>query len=279
MTGQNRSQEQGSFHRNSELAGVEVRVVEQSFCHWSCYATEFEFLAPGSWSGDVRHRGATSLLEAGAVLCARPGEVFAAQKVRLPGSRSSLLIDERSLRAYLDEHRIRAAGFELLPHARMSAALNESLARVFGAFRAECGALEIEAALVEFVARAVPELFGRSSDALPEKPEPAAVERIRERLEEDQSQSLDLAALAREVGLSRFGTLRAFKRQFGLPPHAYRLCVRLGLARRSLRRGSKPADVAAAYGFVDQSHLTRHFRRRFGITPAEYARLGGQVGR
>jgi len=79
------------------------------------------------------------------------------------------------------------------------------------------------------------------------------------------------------VGLSRFQALRAFKRHYGMPPHAYQLRVRVGLAQRSLRAGGQPAQVAAEYGFVDQSHLTRHFKRLVGVTPAQYQRVGAGV--
>jgi AraC-like DNA-binding protein len=37
-----------------------------------------------------------------------------------------------------------------------------------------------------------------------------------------------------------------------------------------LARGIAPADVAAALGFADQSHLTRTFGRTLGITPGRY---------
>lgn len=274
MAGQRGASEPVSFHRNNGIDGIEVRHFGDSAHPWSFYSTDFEFLAPESWSGEVRHRGTTRPLEPGALLCARPGEVFAARKVWLAGSRSSLSIDERSLAEYLNEQGLGAHELELLPRAEMSPALNATLTRVFRAFRAECSALEIQARLVEFFAQAVPELCGRDARALGHDAGTVAAERIRERLDADQSETVDLATLAREVGMSRFATLRAFKRQFGLPPHAYRLRVRLGLARKSLRDGLKPAEVAAEYGFVDQSHLTRHFRRLFGITPAEYARLG-----
>jgi hypothetical protein len=36
--------------------------------------------------------------------------------------------------------------------------------------------------------------------------------------------------------------------------------------------GYPPADVAAAVGFYDQAHLTRHFRRHTAVTPGQYAR-------
>ena len=44
------------------------------------------------------------------------------------------------------------------------------------------------------------------------------------------------------------------------------------IARRLLERGERPADAAALAGFTDQSHLNRHFTRRVGLTPAQYAR-------
>jgi AraC-like DNA-binding protein len=32
------------------------------------------------------------------------------------------------------------------------------------------------------------------------------------------------------------------------------------------------ADIAAQAGFYDQSHFTRTFKRKFGLTPQEYRR-------
>jgi AraC-like DNA-binding protein len=93
-------------------------------------------------------------------------------------------------------------------------------------------------------------------------------------LQQDVLATIDLRALASQTGMSRYQALRAFKRRYGLPPHAYQLRVRLGLAQQSLRDGVLPAHVAAEYGFVDQSHLTRHFKRLTGVTPTQYARVG-----
>jgi AraC-like DNA-binding protein len=41
-----------------------------------------------------------------------------------------------------------------------------------------------------------------------------------------------------------------------------------------MRRGTPIAEAAAAVGFYDQSALTRHFKRSYGITPLQYARAG-----
>lgn len=105
--------------------------------------------------------------------------------------------------------------------------------------------------------------------ALPEIPAGIAV--ARSRLDDDLSSPANLADLARDAGLSRFQFLRGFTRATGLPPHAYLVQRRLQHARRLIARGTSLADTAAASGFFDQSHLTRHFVRCFGIAPGAYA--------
>jgi transcriptional regulator GlxA family with amidase domain len=74
--------------------------------------------------------------------------------------------------------------------------------------------------------------------------------RMRECLNEEGI-DIDLDTLARKAGLSRFQALRSFKRRYGLPPHAYRLCLRVSRARGMLIAGAPPADVAVHCGFVD----------------------------
>ena len=37
--------------------------------------------------------------------------------------------------------------------------------------------------------------------------------------------------------------------------------------------GMALSEAAAATGFADQSHLTRHFLARFGLTPGRWAAL------
>ncbi|MDH4441181.1 MAG: AraC family transcriptional regulator [Rhizobium sp.] len=101
-------------------------------------------------------------------------------------------------------------------------------------------------------------------------PLPASLRRVRERLDDDPARAVDLHALARDAGLSRFQLIRAFHRHTGLTPHAYHMQSRAHLSRRLLAEGLSPAEVAAACGYVDQSHMHREFRRRFGLTPGAY---------
>ncbi|MFI5023054.1 MAG: helix-turn-helix domain-containing protein [Alphaproteobacteria bacterium] len=95
-----------------------------------------------------------------------------------------------------------------------------------------------------------------------------AVELMRAR----HAEPLRLEELARAIGLTTFQLIGLFRRTTGLTPHAYLTQLRLNMACRHLRRGFPLADVAAASGFYDQSALSKHFKRRFGITPLQFAR-------
>ena len=81
-----------------------------------------------------------------------------------------------------------------------------------------------------------------------------------------------LEDLAAELGAAPFPLLRAFKRRYGLPPHSWLTQYRVDRARVLLDGGEPPAAVAAAVGFVDQAHLSRHFRRVHGVPPGAYQR-------
>lgn len=86
----------------------------------------------------------------------------------------------------------------------------------------------------------------------------------------------NIARLAAKSGLSREAFTRKFTRKFGIPPHAHSVVARLNDARCQLRSGAALADVAAACGFFDQTHLARHFFRVFGTTPGAYRKSVGR---
>ncbi|MET3611979.1 AraC-like DNA-binding protein [Rhizobium aquaticum] len=96
----------------------------------------------------------------------------------------------------------------------------------------------------------------------------ARIARLRAMIDDDVSREHSLQSLAAEAGLSRFQTVRAFSRATGLTPHAYLVERRIQTARRLILAGNPLADAAAAAGFCDQSHMTRVFSKRYGLTPA-----------
>ncbi|MBB5470675.1 AraC-like DNA-binding protein [Paraburkholderia sp. CI2] len=93
---------------------------------------------------------------------------------------------------------------------------------------------------------------------------------MQERLTGDLVEPVTLAEVAKAAGLSPFHAARLFTQSTGLPPHAWRNQVRLQRALAPLRAGVPVTDVAAASGFTDQSHFTRHFRRMFGVPPGQW---------
>ena len=99
----------------------------------------------------------------------------------------------------------------------------------------------------------------------------ADIARARALIDEDPAAPITLGELAGASGLSRFQLVRAFGRSIGLTPHAYLVQRRTDLARRLIAGGTKLAEVAAAAGFSDQSHMTRIFVARYGLTPGTYA--------
>lgn len=81
-----------------------------------------------------------------------------------------------------------------------------------------------------------------------------------------------LEQLASELGTSPFALLRAFKAEYGLPPHSWLTGERVRRARLLLDDGTPPAEAAVTVGFTDQPHLNRHFTRIVGVTPGAYRR-------
>ena len=266
-----------SFHRRRELSGVEIRSMRNSARAFHAYSTDFEFFAPTTWHGELWHRRRYALIEPGSVLCAHPGEVFLARRVITPGAGNFLTIDARVFHEYLADHPQPASKLQLRAFTKMSTALEEKLGELVRVVRPGPSALEIQSAMVEFVALMVPELLEESSaEAASIDSGLRTAERVRECLHYDSSATVDLSTLAKQAGVSRYQALRLFKRRYGLPPHTYQLSVRLALAQKALREGQQPVHVATRYGFVDQSHFTRHFKRLLGVTPAQYARVGAR---
>jgi AraC-like DNA-binding protein len=50
---------------------------------------------------------------------------------------------------------------------------------------------------------------------------------------------------------------------------------RLALAQAAIESGQSLAQVATEAGFADQSHMTRHFKRAYGLTPTRWRALTG----
>ncbi len=83
-------------------------------------------------------------------------------------------------------------------------------------------------------------------------------------------QSISLQDLADVTEMNPFVLLRQFQRSFGITPHEYLQIHRVNQAKRFIGLGERLADVAQICGFADQSHLTKQFKRRTGLTPGHF---------
>jgi len=98
----------------------------------------------------------------------------------------------------------------------------------------------------------------------------AAVIKAMAYLREHYQESVGLDELAGLTGMSGFYLAHAFREYTGLPPHAFLTRVRIERARSLLICGMPPGMVATEVGFFDQSHLHRHFKQIWHLTPGEF---------
>ena len=81
------------------------------------------------------------------------------------------------------------------------------------------------------------------------------------------------STLEQVAGIDRFTIARHFRWAFGTSPDRYRTLRRLAVARAAIEGGRSLARTAAEAGFADQSHMTRQFKRTYGLTPGRWMAL------
>jgi AraC family transcriptional regulator len=96
-----------------------------------------------------------------------------------------------------------------------------------------------------------------------------AVEFINENL--DKEQTVALATIAEEVGMSYFHFSRASKQSMGVPPNVYIVEQRIERAKKLLSETELPiSEISLRVGFASQSHFTTTFRRLAWTTPKAF---------
>jgi AraC-like DNA-binding protein len=99
----------------------------------------------------------------------------------------------------------------------------------------------------------------------------AILRRVRDRIDRDYAQPLDVEALARGAHMSAGHLSREFRQAFGESPHAYLLPRRLERAAALLRgTDSSAAEICFSVGLQSVGSFTTSFRRMFGVPPAAY---------
>ncbi len=99
----------------------------------------------------------------------------------------------------------------------------------------------------------------------------STLSRAREVLISRYRESVRIEEVAKELNIHPGHLARLFREQLRTSPSAFLRRLRVNEARRLLTSTDQTvAEIAAAAGFSDQSHLTREFRRSLGTTPAVF---------
>ena len=88
-------------------------------------------------------------------------------------------------------------------------------------------------------------------------------------------EAISLTSLASVVGCSRRYLAERFRRETGETVHGYLTRVRLNHAVGDVQAGAKVEAVMLGVGIRGKANFYRHFKARFGTTPAEYRSSGG----
>lgn len=100
---------------------------------------------------------------------------------------------------------------------------------------------------------------------------PGWLPKVIEYLHANDDRHVRIDDVAAQVDLHPGYLARSFRKHVGMPLGSYAREIRLDRVAAELASSEdRILDIAIAAGFTDQSHLTRLFRRRFGLTPAQY---------
>jgi AraC-like DNA-binding protein len=99
----------------------------------------------------------------------------------------------------------------------------------------------------------------------------ARLRRVRDRIDRDYDQPLDVEALARDVHMSAGHLSREFKLAYGEPPYGYLMTRRIERAMALLRRGDlSVTEVCFAVGCSSLGTFSTRFTELVGIPPSAY---------
>ncbi len=95
--------------------------------------------------------------------------------------------------------------------------------------------------------------------------------RVRDRIDREYAQPLDVEALARGVHMSAGHLSREFKRAYGEPPYSYLMTRRIERAMALLRRGDlSVTDVCFEVGCSSLGTFSTRFTELVGVSPSAY---------
>jgi transcriptional regulator GlxA family with amidase domain len=81
---------------------------------------------------------------------------------------------------------------------------------------------------------------------------------------------LKLDEICKDLNLSKFQFIRLFKAHTGITPYQYFLNLKVERAKQLIEKNKDIYSAVAECGFVDLTHLNKHFKNVYGTTAFEY---------
>ena len=104
----------------------------------------------------------------------------------------------------------------------------------------------------------------------------AQLRRVRDRIDREYAQPLDVEALARDAHMSAGHFSRQFRAAYGESPYGYLMTRRIERAMAMLRRGDLTVtEVCFAVGRQSLGTFSTRFNELVGMSPGTYRRLAG----
>ena len=95
---------------------------------------------------------------------------------------------------------------------------------------------------------------------------------IRNYIENNYDQDLNLDLIAHMRYVSKFHMIRIFKRYYGFTPHQYLTTIRIQKAKEFLLAGKSVSETCFLCGFESLSSFSGLFKRRTTFSPSAYKR-------
>src|SRR3954467_4824666 len=106
----------------------------------------------------------------------------------------------------------------------------------------------------------------------------ARLRRVRDRIDREYAQPLDVEALARGAHMSAGHLSREFRVAYGESPYAYLMTRRIERAMALLRRGDRSVtEVCFAVGCASLGTFSTRFTELVGMPPSVYRRQAGRA--
>ncbi len=258
------------YHHPPGLHGVELlHLTDQTFSFAPHMHDAYVFWFNGEGGERVSLGGSSDILQPDSFGVVAPGEVHANRAVTEYRTLESLYIGQDVIedvaaqlgmsrtrfRSRLQRDRESRSALVQLHHMLMRTndtfLIRETFLRVFG-----------------FLIERHSEVATRDQS----RRDPVKVLQARTLIRDGFTDSLDLDQLAQQCGCSACHLIRLFRRETGMTPHAYLMEIRLTHAKELLAGNGALSSIAFDAGFTDQSHMTRRFKIRYGVTPGLYRR-------